>query len=98
MDWELVPVLIVETNPVILDATEQNRTNYTHRKLTQHFCKIICCHRIHLVVDLAKEHGSLVREYQDDVLDRAHRCLQTDEEQSTVPGLDTRRILSEIVE
>ena len=80
VDGELVPLLSVEANRVVLDAAKEDRVYDTHWELRENLGKEVRCRRIHLVVDLAEEDSTLVREHENDILDGTHGLVHRDEE------------------
>lgn len=91
-------MLSTETNSKIHYRSIYNRREYTRRQLCNNLGKEVRTHRIHVVIHLSQEHGTLIRENKNDTLHSVEGNSHSHEEKSTISVLHALRGFVSIVE
>ena len=77
-----------EPDSEVNDAAENDWSQNAHGKFCDDLAEEVGAHGVHVVVDFSQEDRPLVREDQDDVLDRVEGDGHRDEEERAVSVLD----------
>ena len=96
--WEFVPLLVIKSNQVVDDRSENNRGKSGGWELWEDLGPEIRTHFVHTIVGFSEEHRSLIWENKDYVLNSVETHGHGDEKQGSVSVLNSSLILSHVVE